>query len=139
MKRLAPLLPRYALLVLFRAYILPILDYGDVIYDNCTSTDSQLLENIQTDSAKLILGCFKTTSHDKVLAELSLSPLFLRGRCHILITFRNILFGPCPSFLSNIVFLFFKYSFYIYIYFFYFYLFFHYYLKIGPATSQDFH
>jgi len=36
-----------------------------MLYDNCTSADSNLLQGIQTSSAKLLLGCLKSTSHKK--------------------------------------------------------------------------
>jgi len=55
LKKIKNFLPRYSVLALYRAYILPILDYGDIIFDNCATTDSNLLESVQTAAAKLIL------------------------------------------------------------------------------------
>ena len=95
-------MPRYALLILYRSYILPLLDYGDVIYDNISTADSCRLENVQATAAKLILGCMQTTSHLKILNELSMSPLHLRRNCHILFAFHKILLGPCPTFLATL-------------------------------------
>ena len=107
-KKIKNFLPRYALLVLYRAYVLPIVDYGDIIFDNCTTTDSNLLESIQTAAAKIILGCLRTTSHEIILKDLGLTPLFIRRQFHILKAFRAILFGQCPSFLSTLAPKFFK-------------------------------
>ena len=90
-------LPRYSLLVLYRAYVLPIFDYGDIIFDNCTATDSNLLESVQTAAAKIILERL-----------LGLTPLFIRRQFHILKAFRANLFGPCPSFLSTLAQILFK-------------------------------
>jgi len=89
---------------------LPILDYGDIIFDNCTTTDSNLLESVQTAAAKLILGCLRTTPHEIILKELGLTPLFVCHQFHILKAFHAILFGPCacPSFLSALAQKFFK-------------------------------
>jgi len=53
-------------------HVLPILDYGDIIYGNSTTTDSNLLESVQTAAAKLILGCLRTTSHKIILKVLVL-------------------------------------------------------------------
>jgi len=53
LKKMKNFLPRYSLLVLYRAYVLPILDYGDFIYDNCTTTVSNLLESVRTAAVKL--------------------------------------------------------------------------------------
>jgi len=78
LKKIKNFLPWYSLLVLYRAYVLPILDHGDIIFDNRTTTDSNLLESVQTAAAKLILGCLRTTSHEIILKELGLTPLFVR-------------------------------------------------------------
>jgi len=86
----------------------PIVHYGEIISANCTTTDSHLLESNQTAAAKFILGCLKTTSHEIILKDLGLTPLYIRRQFHILIAFRAILFGPCPSFLSTLVPKFFK-------------------------------
>jgi len=100
LKKIKNFLPRYSLLVLYCAYVLPILDGGDIIYDNCTTTDSNLLESVQTAAAKLILCRLRTTSHEIILKELCLTQLFVCRQVHIPKAFRTILFGPCPSFMS---------------------------------------
>jgi len=74
LKKIKNFLPRYSLFVFYRAYVSPILDYGDIIYDNCTTTDSNLLESVQTAAAKIILGGLRTTSHDIILKELGITP-----------------------------------------------------------------
>jgi len=94
--------PRNTLLILYRSYILPLLDYGDVNYDNISTADSCRLENVQTMAAILLLGCMQTTSLSKILNELSMSPLHLRRNCHILIAFHKILLGPCTTFLATL-------------------------------------
>ena len=83
------LLPRYSFFVLYRAYVLSILDHGIcvlpvimvhmfcpslIIYDNCTTADSNLLESVQTAAATLILGCLRTTPHEIIPKELGLTP-----------------------------------------------------------------
>jgi len=102
LEKIKNVLPKYALLVLYRAYVLPIVDYGDIIFDNCTTTDSNLLEIVQTAAVKIILGCLKTTSYEVILKDLGLTPLFIRLQFHILKAFRANLFGPCPLFLSTL-------------------------------------
>jgi len=74
LKGIEHFLPRYSLLVLYRAYVLPVLDYGDIIYDNCLTADSNLLEGVQTAAAKLILGCLRKISHEIILKDLDLTP-----------------------------------------------------------------
>ena len=99
-KKIKNFLPRYALLVLYRAMFCPSLIMVISFFDNCTTTDSNLLESIQTAAAKIILGCLRTTSHEIILKELVLTLLLVRRQFHILKAFHTILFGPCPSFLS---------------------------------------
>jgi len=94
--------PKYVLLILYRSYILPLLDCGDVIYDYISTADSGRLENVQATAAKLILGCMQTTLHLEILNKLSMSPLHLRRNCHILFAFHKILVGPCPTFLATL-------------------------------------
>jgi len=102
LRKLRLSVPRYKLLILYRSYILPLLDYGDAIYDNISTADSGRLENVQATAAKLILGCMQTTSHLKILNELSMSPLHLRRNYHILFAFHKILLGPCPTFIATL-------------------------------------
>jgi len=102
LKKIKNFLPRHSLLVLYCAYALPIVHYGEIISANCTTTDSTLLESIQTAAAKAILGCRKTTSHEIILKDLGLTPLYIRRQFHILKAFCAILFGPCLSFLSTL-------------------------------------
>ena len=61
LRKLRLSVPRYALLILYRSYILPLLHYGNVIYDNISTADSCRLEKVQTMAAILILGCVQIT------------------------------------------------------------------------------
>jgi len=103
-------LPRHSLVTFHRACILPSLDYGNVIYDNCTVADTNFLESGLTVVAavKHINGSLTTISHENIFNDLGLTPLHLRRQFRILIAFRNKLFGPCPSFLSALALEFFK-------------------------------
>jgi len=95
LKKIENFLPRYSLLVLYRAYVLPIVDYGDIIFDNCTTTDSNLLESVQTAAAKIILGCLKTTAHVIILKDVVLP--------HCLSVVSFTFFKPSvPSFLYHV-------------------------------------
>ena len=51
--------------------------------------------NVQTAAAKIILGCLKTTSHEIILKDLGLTPLFIRRQFHILKP-------SVPSFLDHV-------------------------------------
>ena len=96
LKKIKHFLPKYSLLVLYRAYVLPIVDYGDILFDNCTTTDSNLLESVQTAAAKIILGCLKTTSHEIILKDLEVLP-----HCLSVVSF-TFLKPSVPSILDHV-------------------------------------
>ena len=54
----------------FTSYIRPILEYGNIIWDNCSDQESKLLESIQLDAARIITGLRRGTSHTVLYNEL---------------------------------------------------------------------
>ena len=61
--RLHRYIPRHSLLTIYKAFIRPHLDYGDVVYDypgNASFT--QKLESAQYNASLAITGCFRGTS-----------------------------------------------------------------------------
>jgi len=74
-KQLSHLIPRKVLYTLYVSCVLPILDYGNVIFANCSTLDSSLLENIHAKAAKIILGCFRASRNAAVLSDLNFIPL----------------------------------------------------------------
>ena len=74
------LVPRFALFSIYNSFILPIFDYGSVVYDTCSQSDAyRLLDSAQTTAAKIITGCIKTTANDAVLNDISLVKLCSRA------------------------------------------------------------
>ena len=61
---------RKALETCYRSFIRPIIEYGNVIYDTCTQGDSQRMEHLQHEGARIVAGLKKGTSHDRLLMEL---------------------------------------------------------------------
>ena len=92
-KQLSHLVPRKVLCTLHVSCVLPILDYGNVIFANCSTADSSLLENIHTKAAKIILGCFRTSRNATVLSDLNLNPLSNKRELHMLLFFYKIKAG----------------------------------------------
>ena len=78
LRSISNLVPRFALFSIYNSFILPIFDYGSVVYDTCSQSDALLLDSAQTTAAKLITGCFKTTANDAVLNDISLVKLGTR-------------------------------------------------------------
>ena len=49
--------------------ILPILDYGDIIYDNCSAKDSKSLDVLHTRAARIVSGAAASTNTQRLLDE----------------------------------------------------------------------
>ena len=69
-------LPRLPLLTIYKSFIRPHLDYGDVIYDQAyTASFHQKIESVQYKSALAITGTIRRTSKEKLCYELGLESL----------------------------------------------------------------
>lgn len=47
---------REALIKIYISFIRPILEYGNIIWDNCSEKDAALLEDVQITAARIITG-----------------------------------------------------------------------------------
>ena len=100
--RLRKHVPRKSLLTLYKSYIRPHLDYGDIIYDHPgNSTFVRKLESIQYNACLAITGCFRGTSQEKLYSELGLESLADRRYSRRMIFFYKILNNLAPSYLRN--------------------------------------
>ena len=77
---------RSTLVCLYKSLIRPLMEYGDVIWDNCTDGESQLLESIQYDSARVVTGAIKGT-RARALNELAWEDISTRRKMHKLTYF----------------------------------------------------
>ena len=55
-------LNRSTLVCLYKSLIRPLMEYGDVIWDNCTEGEASLLESIQYECARVVTGAIKGTT-----------------------------------------------------------------------------
>ena len=70
------ILPRLSLLTIYKSFIRPHLDYGDIIYDQAYNVlFHQKLEQIQYNAALAITGAIRGTSREKLYHELGLESL----------------------------------------------------------------
>ena len=74
--KLQKILPREPLLTIYKLFVGPHLDYGDVIYDqHYNSSFHQKLESIQYNTALAITGAIRGSSGEKLYQELGLESL----------------------------------------------------------------
>ena len=65
--RLRKYLPCNYLLCVYKSFVIPHLDYGDILFDNPTNDSfTQKLESIQYNECLAITGSFRGTSRDKI-------------------------------------------------------------------------
>ena len=97
-------LPRLPLLTIYKSFIRPHLDYGDVIYDQAyTALFHQKIESVQYNSALAITGAVRGTSKEKLYHELGLESLEKRRWYRKLCCFYKIFRSQSPQYLFNII------------------------------------
>ena len=70
------LLPRSSLLTIYKSFVRPHLDYGDIIYDQPNNSHlSDKIETVQYIAALAIIGAIRGTSEEKFYQELRLEYL----------------------------------------------------------------
>ena len=97
-------LDRKSLTRFYMTYIRPILEYASIIWDNCTKTQSDLLESINLEAARIITGLRRGTSHAVLYRELGWTSLAERRSNSKLIQLYKILNDDTPTYLSDILF-----------------------------------
>ena len=64
------------------------MEYTDVIWSSCTDTESDLLEHVQYEAAKVVTGAIKGTSRQCLLEELGWENTKTRRIIHRIIEYR---------------------------------------------------
>ena len=79
LRKLHNLLPRSALITIYKAFVRPYLDYGDILYDQAYNMSfHHKLESIQYNACLAITGAIRGTSKEKLCQELGLESPQLR-------------------------------------------------------------
>ena len=103
LKRVALNVPRSTKLSIYLSFIRPILEYGSVLFDNCTAAMANMIENVQRQAALTITGAYTNTTHIQLLKELGLSLLSQRrivSKLLMIFKIRNFL---TPEYLRNLL------------------------------------
>ena len=94
---------RNTLKSLYVSYIRPVLEYSDIVWDNCNNTESDLLESIQLEAMRIITGLRRGTSHQVLYMETQLETLQTRRLNHKLTLMYKIINKHTPAYLFNII------------------------------------
>ena len=96
-------LDRKSLKKIYFTFIRPILEYADVVWDNCTEQQSLSLEKIQLETGKIVSGTTKLVGIDKLYAELGWLKLSERRNLHKLFLFFKVENGQAPFYLTDLI------------------------------------
>ena len=96
-------LNRKSLEILYLSFIRPLLEYGSVVWDNCTTQESTHLENVQLAAARIITGATAGTSHNLIYQESGLDKLSARREKSKLILFFKIMNSESPQYLQDLI------------------------------------
>ena len=103
MRRLKFQLDRKSLEIIYMSFIRPIIEYADVIWDNCTQYEKTELDKIQHEAARIVTGCTKLVSLNQLSTESGWESLESRRLKHKLILFYKMVNNGVPDYLSSLV------------------------------------
>ena len=104
LRKLQNTLPRQALITIYKAFVRPHLDYGDILYDqDYNASFHQKLEKIQYNCCIAITGAIRGASKEKIYQELGLESLESRCWFRKLCFFFKILKNTSPDYLFRII------------------------------------
>ena len=104
LRKLQNLLPRSALITIYKAFVRPHLDYGDILYDQAFNLSfQQKLESIQYTACLAITGAIRGTSREKIYQELGLESLQSRRWYRKLAMFYKIYKNKSLFYLFNLI------------------------------------
>ena len=103
-KKLRHNLPRKLLVTIYKAFLRPLIDYGDIIYDQPQNESiCEKIEPLQYKATLAITGAIQGTSRDKIYQELGLESLKSRRWYKRLVCMFKIKNEKAPNYLINLI------------------------------------
>ena len=82
MRKLKFILGRRSLEIIYVFFIRPLLEYADVVWDNCTLYEVNALEKIQLEAARIVTGTSMHVSLEMLYTETGWETLKVRRSKH---------------------------------------------------------
>ena len=102
LRKLRHILPRATLITIYKAFIRPHMDYGDVLYDQVFNNSfNEKLESFQYNACLALTGATRSTSKEKIYQELGLESLRDRRWCRKLCLLYKVLENENPKYLFS--------------------------------------
>ena len=86
---------------MYKSFILPIFDYADVVWDNCTRNQADILEKLQIDALRTITGTARGISKEALYQETGFVTLKTRRERHKIVMYSKFVNNLLPEHLSN--------------------------------------
>ena len=96
-------LPRQVLEAIYKSFVRPSLEYADVVWHNCTVSDSRLVERVQYECSLAVSGAVRGSSYSSLLHELGWEKLSDRRYVHSLVLFHKIVNGQARQYLTDLL------------------------------------
>ena len=105
MRKLKFVIDRKSLQTIYFSFIRPLLEYADVLWDNCKQYEANELEKSQNEAARIVTGATRLVSVDLLYTETGWDTLIFRRNRHKItgIIFHKMLNGLSPLYLSALL------------------------------------
>ena len=98
------ILPRESLITIYKSFVRPHIDYGDIIYDQPNNEQfCNMIERVQYNDALAITGAIKGTSQQKIYNKLGFESLRFRRWFRRMCAFYKIKTTQLPSYLYDLI------------------------------------
>ena len=96
-------LDRKSLETIYFSFIRPKLEYGSIVWDDCTEQEKLTLEQVQLSAARIVTGAKKGTSHHLIHEELHWPTLQDRRTNMKLKNMHKMMYGKAPEYLCELL------------------------------------
>ena len=103
MRKLKFKLDRQSFQIIYFTFIRLILEYADVVWNNCTQYEVNDIEKIQIEAARIVIGATKLVSINSLTNETGLESLLNRRKKHRRLLFYKMQHNISPNYLASLV------------------------------------
>ena len=87
---------------MYTSFIRPGLEYGSIVFCNCTETEDEILESVQRRAFKIITGGIVRAPTNNLYNEIGMETLKVRRERNVLLFFFKIIHNMVPSYLQEL-------------------------------------
>ena len=103
MRKLKFMLDRDSLNKIYISFVRPTLEYANIVWDNCTQYETNAIERIQIEAARIVTGATRLVSLDVLSKETGWGSLRDRRYKHKMYQFYKMINDLTPTYLTSLV------------------------------------